>query len=136
MPSTSPISTCRRAAAAATLLLLSGCISETALPTVYQPGLPVIAYGPPGTLRLHGSCLRLDIARSFLVVWPHGARVEYGSQPAIIHDGRGGVARLGDTVTLVGWETDSGSLVLSRKTAGIIRRCGGPLFVTHGFLKK
>ena len=135
MPSTSPISTSRRAAAAAALLLpLAGCIAETALPTVDRPYVG-IAHGPPGTLRLHGDCLRVDIARSFLVVWPHGAAVDHRSGRPVVHDGRGGSARIGDLVTLTGGETDSGSLPLSRKSAGIIRRCGGPIFATNGFLE-
>jgi hypothetical protein len=116
------------------LLLLPGCIGETAVPTVAQP-YAGLAHGPPGTLRLDGNCLRVDIARSFLVVWPHGASVDYGSDPPIVQDGRGGSARVGDLVTLTGGETDSGSLALSRKSAGIVRRCGGPIFATNGFLK-
>lgn len=123
-----------RAAAAATLALLAGCIAETALPT-FGPTSALSAAGTSGRLRLDGTCLRLETAggASFLVVWPHGARVDYGLKPPLVQDGAGGTARVGDIVRLSGAPASDGWAARSRKAAGIIRRCGGPLFVTHGF---
>lgn len=137
MPSTSPISTSKRAAAAGTLLLLlSGCIAETALPTIANLRDTGIALGQPGVLRLDGTCVRLETMRGrYLVVWPHGAAVDYAASPPIVTDGEGGSARIGERVTLEGAQYRSRELAKSRKTAGIIRRCGGPLFVTYGFVK-
>jgi hypothetical protein len=133
MPSTSPIWTCRRGTAAATLLLLAGCISEKTLPTAADDGGTAIMLAMTGKLRLDGDCVRLDRGDvSYLVLWSHGARVDYGSRPPIVLDGRGGSARIGDSVALEGGPRNPAP-VTSRKTAGIISRCGGPVFRAYGF---
>lgn len=135
MPSTSLIWTFRGLGASAGALLLAGCIAEMAIPTVAGPGgwAPAAA----GRLRLDGTCLRLDTAGgpSFLIVWPHGARIDYGSRPPLVLDGVGGRARVGETVRLGGGPVAADALAASRKTTGIIRRCGGPLFETSGFAR-
>ena len=93
------------------------------------------ALGQPGTLRLDGTCVRLETIRGrYLVVWPHGAGVDYAATPPIVNDGEGKSARIGERVTLEGAHYPSRQLPMSRKTAGIIRRCGGPLFVTYGIV--
>lgn len=127
---------CLRPAAAATLALLAGCIAETALPTIADARSSGIAHGRPGILRLDGNCVRLEtMSGLYLVVWPHGAAVDYSASPPAVTDGQGGSARTGERVTLEGAEYRRGSFPTSRKTAGIIRRCGGPLFVTYGFVR-
>jgi len=124
-------------AAATLLLLLAGCISETALPTIANMRDTGIAYGQVGILRLDGTCVRLETSRGrLLVVWPHGAEVDYTAAPPIVTDGEGGSARIGERVMLEGARYGSRQLIKSRKTAGIIRRCGGPLFVTYGIVGK
>lgn len=124
-------------AAAAFLLLLPGCISETALPTIANMRETGIAYGQVGILRLDGNCVRLETSSGrHLVVWPHGAAVDYAATPPIVTDGEGGSARIGERVMLEGARYRSRQLARSRKTAGIIRRCGGPLFVAYGILGK
>ncbi len=136
MPSTSPIWTCSRLAAAATLLLLGGCIAETALPTIANMRDTGIALGQPGILRLDGTCVRLETIRGrYLVVWPHGAALDYAVTPPLLTDGEGGSARIGERVTLEGAHYRPRQLTMSRKTAGIIRRCGGPIFVTYAIVK-
>jgi hypothetical protein len=67
-------------------------------------------------------------------VWRHGAAVNYAATPPIVADGEGKSARIGERVALGGAHYSSRQLTASRKAAGIIRRCGGPLFVTYGIL--
>ncbi len=119
------------------MLVLAGCISETALPTIPNMRDAGIAYGQIGILRLEGNCVRLETSGGrHLVVWPHGAAVDYRAIPPIVTDGEGGSARIGERVMLEGARYGNRQLAKSRKTAGIIRRCGGPLFVTYGILGK
>ena len=119
------------------MLLLPGRISETALPTIPNMRDTGIAYGQVGVLRLDGTCVRLETPQGpLLVVWPHGAAVDYTATPPIVTDGEGGSDRIGERVSLEGARYQSRHLAMSRKTAGIIRRCGGPLFVTYGILGK
>ena len=123
------------AAAAATLPLLAGCIAETALPTFAAPG-PVTSPGTSGRLRLERTCLRFETAggTSFLVVWPHGARVDFTARPPLVLDAAGRGARVGEAVRLTEFHASAPWSSGSRKINGIIRRCGGPLFMTYGFL--
>jgi hypothetical protein len=133
MPSTSPIWTCSRTGAAAFLLLPVGCIAETALPSIANMRETGIALVRPGILRMDGNCVRLETMRGrYLVVWPHGASVDYSATPPVVTDGEGASARIGERVTLEGAHYRSRELTMSRKTAGIIRRCGGQIFVTYG----
>ena len=124
------------AAAAGALALLAGCIAETALPTIPHARSAGVAHGRPGILRLDGTCVRLETtSKHYLVVWPHGAALDYSASPPAVTDGQGGSARIGERVTLEGAEYARRSFPTSRKTAGIIRRCGGSLFVSYGFVR-
>jgi hypothetical protein len=86
-------------------------------------------------LRVDGTCVRLETTGgTFLVVWPHGAAVDYSASPPTVSDGQGGSVRIGERVALGGAEYRRHQLTTSRKTGGIIRRCGGPLFVAYAIL--
>jgi len=128
------ISTCKGASAAFLLLALTGCISDKTLPTAADDSATAIVLAMTGKLRLQGDCVRLDRGdRSYLVIWSHGARVDYSTRPPLVLDGRGGSARIGDSVALEGGPRNLPLPPMSRKTAEILRHCGGPVFRAYGF---
>jgi len=134
MRSASPISTFRLAAAAA-LLPLAGCISETTLPTADDDSATGITIAIQGKLRLDGDCLRLDDrGTSYLIVWQRGAQIDHRARPPLVSDGRGGSARVGDWVSLEGSGRHPRQFADDRKTSEIIRHCGGTIFRAYGFL--
>lgn len=130
-------SSCKRyAAVLACLVLLEGCTAKS--PTVTIPTAPPsnieVTGVAAGTLTFHDGCLRLSTpSEHYLIIWTRGTRFDVDVTPPTVTDQTGVTRRVGDHVALGGGEIDAVNFRNVPATAAAISRCGGPLWLTHGF---
>lgn len=108
---------------------------DSALPT--SPRSRIEATGAAGgTLTFDDECLRLRTpSEHYLVIWTKGTRLDRSLRPPDVTDQKGVRRRVGSHVILGGGEISEHNIRKWPHTFAVISRCGGPLWLTHGFME-
>ena len=118
------------------ILLMSGCTHSDVAFATYKPSTVEVMGRADGILRLQGNCIYLQTKGDrYFVLWPEGTVFIKGS-PSRIIDSRGVAGEAGSKVVLRGGETGRDAFTDNPKVSALMRRCGGPFFITYGIEEK